>query len=215
MSSPTLLDQPTSDDRLPPPPRDPADGGEGPGGDRPGPGDSSMAVLGMWLALVPILILFLTLCTAYVLRQRMTAPGTWSPLPDLVWFNTLVLLTSSACLEGGRRAQRRGQAPSRWFSTAFALGVLFLLGQVTAWIVWWRSGMGPGTTPHSAFFYILTATHGSHVLGGLLLLGVLAFREAKPLFGLSPRLQAHLVAIYWHFLGGLWVGLLTLLELWR
>jgi len=208
----SLLDRTTQDGNLPPP-SGPSGGGEG--GGPPGPGDSSLAVLGVWLALVPILVLFLTLCTAYVLRQGAHGPEIWAPLPSLVWVNTLVLLASSVCLEKGRRAQRLLRLPSRWFSFAFALGVLFLLGQIAAWIAWWKSGMEPGATPHSAFFYILTGTHGAHLLGGLALLGMLTFRDERPLLGLRPALLARLTAIYWHFLSVLWLGLLALLQLWR
>jgi cytochrome c oxidase subunit 3 len=68
------------------------------------------------------------------------------------------------------------------------------------------------TSPHAAFFYMLSAIHGAHVLGGL---GALAWTLRKALKGAYSAHQyrglSH-VAIYWHFVGAIWIYLLLLLR---
>ena len=45
--------------------------------------------------------------------------------------------------------------------------LLFLLGQGWAWRQLAASGIFVATNPSSSFFYLLTAAHGLHILGGL------------------------------------------------
>jgi cytochrome c oxidase subunit 3 len=73
--------------------------------------------------------------------------------------------------------------------------------------------------PHSSFFYVLTGAHGLHLLGGILGLDFLLLRSWRKRFderGTAKR-QAVVdaVALYWHFMDGLWIYLFLLLFLWR
>jgi cytochrome c oxidase subunit 3 len=199
----------------PPGPADvvPLRGGGGPG-PRATPG--SLARLGAWLAVGPILMLFLALGSAYVVRRGLGGEWLAVPLPRLVFWNTGALLASSATLEIGRRALRRGGADGGWIWATFALGALFLAGQVAAWVQWTRAGIGVATTAYGSFFYVLTAAHGAHLLVGVggLLGGALWPREAgRWRLSRSDALQA--AAVYWHFMDLLWLGLLLLLTLGR
>jgi cytochrome c oxidase subunit III len=63
----------------------------------------------------------------------------------------------------------------------------------------------------TAFFYLLTAVHGLHVLGGLV---AWARASARAWRGTDPartRLAVELCATYWHFLLAVWVVLYALL----
>ena len=101
----------------------------------------------------------------------------------------------------------------------FVLGVLFLLGQ---FVVWWQilgSGQLMRNNPHSSFFFILSGMHGVHILVGLGGLGALLYRTHEPASGprwqMHTRVLANAVAIFWHYLDGLWVVLFALLLLVR
>jgi cytochrome c oxidase subunit 3 len=83
------------------------------------------------------------------------------------------------------------------------LSVLFLLGQIWAWGVLHKLGYFLNTNPSSSFFYLLTAVHGLHLLGGLIV--------AAWTVRLSERLQ--LFVTYWHFLTAVWVVLFGLIVL--
>jgi cytochrome c oxidase subunit 3 len=165
------------------------------------------AQLGLWIFLGTVTMLFAGFTSAYMVRQ---AGPDWGPMPrpPILWINTGVLLVSSVLVEIGRR---RPLAVRRWVSGATALGVLFLLGQLLAWRALRAQGIYLPTNPHSAFFYILTGVHGAHVVGGLIaLLSVLALTW-RDVSGERVRRRFSLCAVYWHFVGGLWLYLLLVL----
>ena len=127
--------------------------------------------LGVWMFLATVVMLFAAFTSAYVVRR---SASDWIPidLPQLLWLNTAVLVTSSLSLEGGRRAGYRGHAATaRWgLSVTIGLGILFLFGQLAVWRDLVAQDVYLPTGPHSAFVYILSGVHGVHVIAGLLLL---------------------------------------------
>jgi cytochrome c oxidase subunit 3 len=207
------------------PPGRPDDGGRS-GGREPQPsvpeGSYRLAVL---FALASISMLFLGFTSAYIVRQGLG--GDWRPLdpPAILWANTAVLLISSATFTRARALLRREaiRESLRWLAITGLLGLLFLLGQYSAWRELAARGIYLHTNPHSSFFYLLTAAHGIHVLGGLLALGYLAllgWRRRLILMGTPDRMRRYgalmgATALYWHFMDGLWVYLFILLFLWR
>jgi cytochrome c oxidase subunit 3 len=142
----------------------------------------------------------------------------WAPtaLPPIVWINTGLLALSSVMVEAARRAALRGSPPAaaaRWLGGAGLLGLLFLTGQIAAWTILARQGVFLASSPHAAFFYVLSGVHGAHVLGGL---GALAWTRRRAVRSVHlPRGTRGLtyVAIYWHFVGAVWVYLLLLLSI--
>ncbi len=61
----------------------------------------------------------------------------------------------------------------------------------------------------SAFIYVLTGAHGLHLLGGILYLLSLLFKSFRKKFDASNNIKVRLGITYWHFLGGLWIFLLS------
>jgi cytochrome c oxidase subunit 3 len=157
--------------------------------------------LGMLFALAGIAMLFISLTSAYVVRQGLGTDWQRLRMPELLWVNTAVLLASSVTLEIAR-----GNLSRRWLVLTLALGCVFLGGQLAAWRQLAAEGFFLGTNPHSSFFYTLTGLHGLHVAGGLVALGWAALR--------MRRRWVEVTALYWHFMDGLWLYLLVLL-FWR
>jgi cytochrome c oxidase subunit 3 len=114
---------------------------------------------------------------------------------------------------GGGEGVSGGDRP--WLAATLGLGVLFVAGQLWAWRELAGRGVGLSTTPYSSFFYLLTGAHAVHLACGLLGLTAAAMWPDQG-FGRLPRAVAiRLAAIYWHFMGLLWLGLFLLLLLWR
>jgi len=67
------------------------------------------------------------------------------------------------------------------------------------------------TNPSSSFFYLITAVHGLHLMGGLLVLGRTTVRVARGADLRKIRLSVELCATYWHFLLVAWIALFALL----
>ena len=87
----------------------------------------------------------------------------------------------------------------------------FLAGQALAWRQLAAPGIYLATNPHSSFFYLLTAVHGVHLLGGIAAVVWVDVRALRWELGPARRTAADVTALYWHFMDGLWVYLLVLL----
>ena len=190
------------------------DGGQPHGGDAAVPQRAYMT--GMTVALAGILMFFMALVSAYIVRKGFPNGG-WRPLepPRVLWLNTVVLLASSATIVMARRKlEDRDDAGFRhWWRVTIALGLLFLAGQVLAWRELVHAGVYLSSNPSSSFFYLFTAAHGLHLLGGLIAL-VAVDRMRRPRH-LTRATASEVVAVYWHFMDGLWVFLFLLLILGR
>lgn len=188
-------------------------GGDGGGSRRPLPPGTHL--LGMGLGLTSISMLFIALTSAYIVRHGLSSDWENVRMPPVVLVNTMVLLASSITLEKTRRALQPGGGTAQgWLIGTLLLGVAFLTGQLVAWRQLAAEGIYLGTNPHSSFFYMLTATHGVHVLGGIAGLSCLVWRGGRWLGRPSwPRQRRwfETTALYWHFMDGLWIYLVVLL----
>ena len=169
--------------------------------------------LGMWLALVAVVMLFAAFTSAMVVRKGLGEDWGSTPLPHILWFNTLVLMVSSLTMELSRRAlaQQASQKFTVWLYVTAALGVAFLTGQIVAWRDLAEAGVFLSSNASSSFLYLLTATHGIHLLGGILALAYLVWRAPAIARGTERRAAVDAIALYWHFMDGLWIYLLILL----
>ena len=184
------------------------------GNDGPGalPNAQRRYYTGMMVGLAGILMLFTGFTSAFLVRRGLGSDWQGLQLPPLLWVNTLVLLVSSGCLEMARKRVHDILALRRWWLAATVLGVAFLIGQGVVWKQLWNAGLFLSTNPSSSFFYVLTATHGIHLLGGVIALLVLNGKLWK---GLLNRMHVGVMALYWHFMDGLWVFLLLLFVIGR
>jgi cytochrome c oxidase subunit 3 len=170
--------------------------------------------LGVFLAVVGAL--FALFASAYFMRMEFID---WRPMPvpRIVWLNTAVLVLASVLLQCALVAARAGDAATMRLGLASG-GVAtlgFLAGQLVAWRELEASGYLLTTGPADSFFYLLTAVHGLHVVGGLVALArvaPLAWAAAPDLGRL--RLRLDLCATYWHFLLLIWAALLVLFTGW-
>jgi len=169
------------------------------------------AQTGVWLAIGTICMSFAALTSAMVVRQGAAQDWRHFPLPHLLYVNTAVLLASSGTLEWSRRriTVARLAGLSGVYLT-LALGLLFVAGQVVAWRQLAAQGLFLATAPSSAFFYVFTALHGLHVLGGLAAL-LYVLRRLRRIGGPAPGVALRAAALYWHFMGALWLYLLVIL----
>jgi len=191
-----------------------SDGGGGGGdsfGKRPTP--QRTYVTGMMIGLGGILMFFMALVSAYIVRKGLPN-NAWIPLqiPRILWLNTLVLIGSSFTLAHARKLLLAGETSRfrHWWNVTTILGVLFLAGQILAWRELVREGVYLSTNPSSSFFYVFTAAHGLHLLGGVMALLLVAIRPTRKL---TRGTATEVVSMYWHFMDGLWVFLFLLLLL--
>ena len=178
---------------------------------RPVPPDVYRA--GMLYGIGSIVSLFATMTA--MLTMRWVASPEWRPiqLPEILYANTAILVASSFALQLARihADDRRRFALYVW--TTLALGIAFVSGQFVAWRQLAAQDVYIASNPGSALFYTMTAAHALHLVGGIAAIVWLAARARGLRKDGKLGLAAEVVAIYWHFMDGLWVFLMVLLLL--
>jgi len=169
--------------------------------------------LGVFLAVAGSL--FALFISAYSMRMNMVD---WRalPVPRLLWFNTGLLVLSSAALQWAHMAARRNDMDRVMvgLSAGGASAVTFLVGQLLAWQQLRAAGYFVASNPANSFFYLITAVHGLHLMGGLVALSRTSAKVWRGAEMAQVRLSVELCAIYWHFLLLVWLVLLGLLTGW-
>jgi len=173
---------------------------------------------GIWVALAAISMTFAAFTSALVVRQATATDWKHLRLPPILFINTIFLLASSGTLEMARRrvaAFARGQATDRnsaslWLAATLALGLFFVVGQYFAWTQLRAQGFYLASNPNSSFFYVLTAVHAVHVLGGLAGLLRVNYLFHRPVLALR-RSTLDATSYYWHFMGVLWLYVLLVM----
>jgi cytochrome c oxidase subunit 3 len=181
----------------------------------------SPAQTGVWIGIGAITMSFAAYTSALIVRQGASPDWQHFRLPPVLYLNTLLLLASSGTLERGRRLLHRevpwraasaAQGPA-WLLLTLVLGLLFIAGQVLAWRDLARQGLFLATNPSSSFFYVFTALHALHLLGGVAALGYILVRlHASAAW--TPLNAVDATSLYWHFMDVLWLYLLAVLALW-
>jgi len=167
------------------------------------------AKLGLWVFMGVVTVLFSIIISAYNARRGFPD---WQPLPEprLLWLNTGALIVSSVAMQWARVAAHRGRPDD--VRVALLVGGVFawafLAGQLWAWQQLGASGYLVATNPANSFFYLITALHGLHLLGGL---GAWAKTTVKVWRGFDVGLSVQLCAVYWHFLLVVWLVLFGLM----
>jgi cytochrome o ubiquinol oxidase subunit 3 len=173
---------------------------------------------GFWVYLMSDAVIFALLFATYAAMVHNTAGGpggaTLFRLPH-TFIETLALLTSSvtfgfASVAAG--AGRRGHALA-WLAVTFALGLSFVIMEVSEFQRMVSIGAGPDRSGFLSAFFTLVATHGLHVSLGLvwiLLLGLDLIMR-----GLTPHAAARLnrLGLFWHFLDIIWIGIFSIVYL--
>lgn len=191
------------------------------------------AKLGMWLFLATEILLFSGFFCAYAVF-RMLYPGNWHAASShyLNWkigaANTVVLLLSSFTVV---LAIRGAQTNRNWMIMVNLLltnlcAAFFLIVKLGwEYAPKWQKGELPGAAftyahPEGAHdniflsvYWVATATHGVHVLVGIIVLSMCMIKAARREFG--PRHYTFLenTGLYWHIVDVIWIFLFPLLYL--
>ncbi|MEP7148657.1 MAG: cytochrome c oxidase subunit 3 [Acidobacteriota bacterium] len=213
----------------------PNDGGGG-GGDESGGGDDlqfddirraetlapDKSKFVTWFLLLVVLMTFGGMIGAYIVLATNGA-AEWRPfaLPIQVWISTGLILISSITYHLAKNALFADQydRSRKLLIVTTGLGAAFISSQILVWLALVNRGFYLRGNPYAGFFYILTAVHAVHVVGGIVALGAILLRSwNETRFGdeiIYRRNLARSVGWYWHFMGALWIVLLALLGFWK
>jgi cytochrome c oxidase subunit 3 len=177
--------------------------------------------LAVLIGIVSLTFFFGALILAFGLRIQQQK--SWEPfaVPDILWLGTTFLLLSSWTLEGARRALKRALVViyRGRLTATIILALMFLWIQSVSAYDLVAQGVATAGNPHGSAFYVFMGIHGVHLLGGICSLVVLSLRSRLLFFATESDLRQHrralgAAAIYWHFMGALWLVLYLFLKRW-
>jgi cytochrome c oxidase subunit 3 len=170
----------------------------------------------MFLFLVSLAVLFLaSIVATIIIRVR---AGSWPPPgmpppPRGLWLSTAILIVSSATMQWAVESARRDRRDSLRFATLLTtiLGFAFLGSQVANRLHWVGQNATIRSSLYAYLFYVLTGLHALHVVGGLVPLVIVSVNSAYGRYSSVFHAGVRQVAIYWHFLGVVWIVLFAVI----
>lgn len=174
---------------------------------------ATAARVGLGVFLAVITSFFMLSISAYNMRMHMSEDWVSLSPPLLLWINTLALIAGSFALQRAWNAARAGDV-LRVKPALMAGGVFtcaFMVGQLIAWWQVHAGGYLLTANPANSFFYLITALHGLHLLGGLIAWYRVVARVRRGEHIARIRVGLELCTLYWHFLLLVWFILFGLL----
>ena len=180
----------------------------------------SWSKLMMWLFIITDALLFAGFLGGYGFARL--ASASWPDRSAIFHLNfialmTFTLISSSATMASAVGAARQGQKKMalQFLLLTIVGGLAFLSMQAYEWTKLIEAGArlhaNPWGVAHfSAYFFLITGFHGSHVLSGVIILAITALRTAA---GRSRAEGVELAGLYWHFVDLVWVFIFTLFYL--
>lgn len=171
----------------------------------------------LWLGIISMVMIFAALTSAIIVRKSDSNWFTFE-IPSEFTISTVVLLFSSITMVLAvffTRKSKKGAATLFLFIT-LALGSSFAWLQFAGWEqlvknnIYFVDNLTGNIS--GSFFYVVTALHLLHLMGGLLAVLITTFRSAAGKYTPSNYLGLKLCAIFWHFLDGLWLYLFLFLQ---
>ena len=155
-------------------------------------------------------VLFSLIFTGYIYSVPPEQDTKYLLKPNLLWINTLVLFCISFYFNKVNRELKKLETTNikKNILMIGGLSYLFLFGQVAFWIQLMKSGNYVQTNNYFSSFYIFTALHGLHLLGGLFFWGKVASRvlkvERDKILDEEKNISA--LSMYWTFLLVVWLA---------
>lgn len=171
--------------------------------------------VGFWVFLACISSLFALFATAYMMRMDPNHASDWISItpPRILWLNSALLVLSSIAMQWAKWSEQQENIKQLKLSLAAGGGftLIFLAGQLLGWQQLNHSSHFDMVNPAVAFFYLLTAVHGLHLLGGLYVWGRTMARLWNRDRTEKGSLSVELCTTYWHYLLLVWFILFALL----
>lgn len=176
-------------------------------------------VFGFWVFLMSDAILFGLVFATYITLVHATAGG---PGPhDLynitsVFIETLLLLASSFTFGMASLTLKYQHSKLRligWLVVTLLLGAAFLGFETHDFLSMVAEGGAPERSGFLSAFFDLVPLHGLHVTGGSIWLICLIGQIMR--YGLDTRTKLGIMrlALFWHFLDIVWIGIFTVVYL--
>ena len=176
--------------------------------------------LGIWLFLASEVMLFGGLFSTYVILRL---GGTDWPLGSDILsvpigtFNTAVLIGSSVTMVMAHASLKMNQFDQfkKYMGLTVLLALVFLTVKSYEYFDKISHGDLPSASTFLAIYWTMTALHGLHIIGGVVVNGYF-WGPGSKMFHSRPEMFANRVeaaGLYWHFVDLVWIFLFSVLYL--
>jgi len=154
-------------------------------------------------------VLFSLVFTSYLYTLSPSQDTNYLLRPNLLWINTLILFFVTYFFNKVTNdlEKKNTSKIKRNLLIIGGLTYLFLFGQIIFWFQLLKSGNYVSTNSYFANFYVFTALHGLHLLGGLFFWGKVSSKvlklEQNKILEQEKNISA--LSIYWTFLLIVWL----------
>lgn len=177
----------------------------------------SDAKMGMWLFLASEIMFFTGMIGSYIVIRLANAdawpsPGSILSTPVLA-VNTFILICSSFSMVLALEAAKAGDQAKLLKNLLLTIlgGGAFLTIKLVDYAHLVHEGFRIDSSMFGSFYYMLTGFHGLHVFGGVVTLGVMAWRSSRGDFTPENYDAIEATGLYWHFVDLVWIVLFAIL----
>ena len=165
----------------------------------------------LWVSMISMTMFFAGLTSAYVVSRKREDWVSFD-LPTAFYISTILIVLSSITfiLAGRLLKKEKTKISFLLLLVTLFLGVGFIYYQYEGFEQLRSIGLfftGPNSTVSTSFIIGITFMHVIHLIAGLIVLLVVIYNHFKSKYNASEMLGFELGAIFWHFVGVLWIYL--------
>jgi len=170
----------------------------------------------MWLFIVSITMIFASLTSAYIFKQADVRWLTFD-LPEVLGYSSVIIAISSVFMQASYFFVKKDEIGKALISllATLVLGFAFLIMQWKGWEKLVEMGIYVGGVDRTgqpvnvagSFVYVLMGVHAFHLITGIVFLMIVTWATFRYQAHSKSMTRMEMCAIYWHFLGGLWIYL--------
>jgi cytochrome c oxidase subunit 3 len=175
-----------------------------------------LRTFGMWLFLGSEIMFFTGFFGAYIVARSAAIDSIVQPLDKTLGaLNTLILITSSLTMALAVVFSKRGDKKNTgtWLAATFLLACGFLVVKAFEYSHHFEEHIYPSSDIFHGFYYLLTGFHALHVIGGMIAIAILWWRNRRGDFDDHYNDPVEITGLYWHFVDLVWIFLFPALYL--
>jgi cytochrome c oxidase subunit 3/cytochrome o ubiquinol oxidase subunit 3 len=173
----------------------------------------SLRKVGMLCLITTESALFSIFVVAYLFYMGKSLNGPYPhEILKIPWTASIALFGSSATIMVAEHFLKKGNKFlfQVWWFITIAMGAYFLGFTAYEWHEFiYEEGLTVSTNVFGSTFYSLVGLHASHVVVGLVLLGIILISSMRGKLGHEHHEHVEMISWYWHFVDAIWVVVLT------
>ena len=170
------------------------------------------STIGMYLFLAALFMLFAASILGYILIRSSVyrkAPTVAVEVPKALWISTVIVVVASVTIQLAVHELRREHQAAfrRWLVATMLLAIAFVIVQTPSMVLLLEK-QRQLVQKHLALYgliFVLILLHALHVVGGIVALAWTTRQASRNAYDHENYHPVGRVALYWHFLDGVWL----------